>query len=232
MLAFFFDNYMLRFGETFSTMFMEEFVQSAWRLNGHQLIELEKDAELTCCYDILSIAKYEKLSHECDMLTGASRILYRWILRLKHGFDLVYQVEEKKDEKYAEHEMTMIEIQLYLRKNGMVLRTQNDIETGLDPIDQIALRNLTPLLDFICASCLSGLHYKLDVFNEEQRKQQQQQRLKQLLIRTPEMCGSYEQMATATVMAAAETETDVYYPMDIGDDEMAGEFSSSSVISA
>ena len=169
----FFDNYMLRFGETFSTMFMEEFAQVAWRIKENNMLHLGEDVQLTNYYDMLSIGKYVKKAHEHDFNTGYQRMIYKWELRLKHGFDLVFEVEELNDANYAEHEKTKIEINVYIEKDGYMVRNRYDSDPNLTTWDIMTLREFSPLLDMICGSSLNSLHYKLDTFNERQRKQNQ-----------------------------------------------------------
>ena len=162
---------MLRFGETFSTMFMEEFVQAAWRVYEDNMLQMDENALLTNMYDILSIAKYDKLSQKHDLNTGYYRILYTWTLRLKHGFDLVYEIEELNDANYAQHEKTKIEINVYVEKDKYRVGNRYESDPNLTAWDIMTLRQFSPLLDMICGGLLNTLHRKLDAFNERQRKQ-------------------------------------------------------------
>jgi hypothetical protein len=171
MMPFFFDNYMLRFGETFSTMFMEEFVQAAWRVYEHNMLQMDENALLTNPYDILSIAKYDKLSQKHDLNTGYYRILYTWTLRLKHGFDLVYEIEELNDANYAQHEKTKIEITVSLEKDGYKIRNKVDTDRRLTAWDVLTLREYSRDLEEICGASLRNLHKKMDAFNARQQKQ-------------------------------------------------------------
>jgi hypothetical protein len=171
MLPLFFDNYMLRFGETFSTLFMEELAQGAWRMKESKMLLIDEDVELLNYYDMFSVFKYNKLAHEHDYTTGYNRILYKWRLRLKYGFELTFEVEELNDDNYADHEQTKIEINVYIEKDGYMIRHRYENDPNLTTWDIMTLRQFSPLLDMICGGILNNLHRKLDTFNERQRKQ-------------------------------------------------------------
>jgi hypothetical protein len=167
-------------------MFLEEYAQTAGRMNEEMLVETG-DVVITNYYDLLSIAKYEVQDFPVFTANSFCRI-YKWILPLKCGFDLVYEVEESKDGQTSlRDEITNIQIIVYLKKDDSTILRENDINKFSDE-DRVALESVSQKLDAICADSLTRFHRKMDSFNERQKQQdvEENQKLFEKLMQTEE----------------------------------------------